>query len=113
MWRPSFVYNEQRLSANIKTVPDEVQLSTLDAFKCQLYSRHAFSWWKVDTLVHALSAMKAPVDFVCVQCPSGADHRAGYSPKHHKVWLCGNLVWNPYEFRRLLAHELVYRKFSI
>ena len=35
-------------------------------------------------------------------------HRAGFSPAANKVWICGNTVWNPFEFRRLLVHELVH-----
>eukprot|EP00971_Amphidinium_carterae_P338811 6476331-Amphidinium_carterae.1 len=36
---------------------------------------------QVDILVNALSAMKSPVDLVCVQCPAHVKHRAGYSPR--------------------------------
>merc|ERR1712118_326493 len=32
----------------------------------------------------------------------------GYSPRHHRVWICANRFWNPFEFRRVLAHELIH-----
>lgn len=89
-------------------LPSDSALSTFEREKMKLYSQFAFSWWRVSTLSHALSAMKAPPDLVAVRCPSDAPHRAGYHPNKHTVWVCGNLVHNPFEYRRLLAHELVH-----
>ena len=86
----------------------DANLSALEYKKCNLFSKSAFGWWKVKTMMHALSAMNAPVDLACIRCPQEAPHRAGYSPKHNVVWVCSNHVWNPFEFRRLVAHELVH-----
>jgi len=83
-------------------------LSQWDFWRCKLFAQNAFGFWKVNYLLHALTAMNAPVDLVMVQCPSNVMHRAGYSPKHHKVWMCGNHFWNPFEFRRVLTHELIH-----
>lgn len=33
---------------------------------------------------------------------------AGFSPSKNTVWMCGNHFWNPFQFRRILAHELVH-----
>ncbi len=104
---PSGEDEESSSRVAVSYVPS-TELSSFDATRSRLYSRFAFGWWRVETLSHALSAMKAPVDLVAVRCPVDSPHRAGYAPKEHKVWVCGNLVWNPYEFRRLLAHELVH-----
>lgn len=68
----------------------------------------AFRFWKVEILVNALSAMKAPVDLVCVRCPADVRHRAGYSPKYNRIRMCANRFWNPFEFRRVLVHELTH-----
>ena len=97
------------------------QLSPFDQKRCELYSKFAFQWWKVEALVHALSAMRAPPDFHVVRCPSGPHFEglggmglrrssgvAGYDAESHQIWLCGNQIWNPYEFRRQLAHQLVH-----
>ncbi|CAD7939876.1 unnamed protein product [Amoebophrya sp. A120] len=84
------------------------ELSTFDRWKCQLFGQNALKWWKVETLAHALSAMRAAPDFYCVRCPPKCGHVAGFSPEKNAVWICGNLVHNPFEFRRLLAHELVH-----
>jgi len=75
---------------------------------CQFLSKQAFRFWKVEILVNALSAMKAPVDLVCVRCPADVRHRAGYSPKYNRIWMCANRFWNPFEFRRVLVHELTH-----
>jgi len=75
---------------------------------CKFMAQNAFGHWKVKTLLNALSAMKTPVDMVCVRCPADARHRAGYSPKHNRVWICANRFWNPFEFRRVLTHELIH-----
>ena len=42
------------------------------------------------------------------RCPQDSPHKAGYSPKHNVVWVCSNLIFNPFEFRRLVAHELIH-----
>merc|ERR550534_49573 len=97
------------LTSDIRMDPMcDPNLSKFDFYRCKIFASNAFKWWKVKTLVHGLTAMKAPVDLVMVQCPSSAMHRAGYSPKHHRVWMCGNHFWNPFEFRRVLAHELIH-----
>mmetsp|Transcript_102 Transcript_102/g.187 ORF Transcript_102/g.187 Transcript_102/m.187 type:complete len:223 (-) Transcript_102:12-680(-) len=114
MWRPSWAqqYDDasvQKASANILMEPKcDAGLSNFEFQMCKAYSLFAFRWWKVDILVNALSAMKSPVDLVCVQCPAHVKHRAGYSPRHNRIWMCGNRLWNPFEFRRVLAHELVH-----
>ncbi|CAE7424664.1 ATP23 [Symbiodinium microadriaticum] len=86
----------------------DANLSSWEFKACQLLSRQAFGYWKVEILVNALSAMKAPVDLVCVRCPSDVRHRAGYSPRHNRIWMCANRFWNPFEFRRVLVHELTH-----
>lgn len=86
----------------------DTNLSTFEFQTCKFFSQQAFGYWKVKILLNALSAMKAPVDLICVRCPADAQHRAGYSPKHNKVWMCANKFWNPFEFRRVLTHELVH-----
>ncbi|CEL92909.1 unnamed protein product [Vitrella brassicaformis CCMP3155] len=79
------------------------------AFKrCQWYSRNALRHWRNVVLSHALTAMQAPPELMCVHCDRDAPHKAGYSPKHHKIWMCANKIWNFVEFRRLLSHELVH-----
>jgi len=114
MWRPSFSreYEDspvQRASATVVMEPKcDHNLSNLEFQACKFLSHYAFQWWKVKLLVNSLSAMNAPVDLVCVRCPSDVRHRAGYSPKHNKIWMCANRIWNPLEFRRVLAHELVH-----
>jgi len=114
MWRPSFSreYDEalvERASASVSMEPRcDTNLNSWEFQACKLLSHHAFGHWKVKTLLNALSAMKAPVNLVCVKCPTEVRHRAGYSPKHNKVWICANHIWNPFEFRRLLTHELVH-----
>eukprot|EP00747_Dinoflagellata_sp_TGD_P185667 gnl/TRDRNA2_/TRDRNA2_42319_c0_seq1.p1 gnl/TRDRNA2_/TRDRNA2_42319_c0~~gnl/TRDRNA2_/TRDRNA2_42319_c0_seq1.p1 ORF type:complete len:224 (+),score=21.39 gnl/TRDRNA2_/TRDRNA2_42319_c0_seq1:107-778(+) len=114
MWRPSFAQEYDRspvnrVSANVEMEPQcDPNLSGWEFQMCRSYSQYAFGWWKVKILVNALSAMKAPVDLVCVRCPTDVRHRAGYSPKHNRVWMCANHLWNPFEFRRVLAHELVH-----
>ena len=106
-----------------------------------MVAHKAFGYWKVGILVNALSAMKAggscdkvrssagsfttqaPVDLVCVRCPSDVRHRAGYSPRppmhgelvwlvrldaccrHNRIWMCANRFWNPFEFRRGVVAE--------
>ncbi|KAL8443663.1 hypothetical protein Emed_006638 [Eimeria media] len=32
----------------------------------------------------------------------------GYSPAYNTVWLCGNRLWSPWGFRRVLLHELLH-----
>ncbi|CAJ1399200.1 unnamed protein product [Effrenium voratum] len=86
----------------------DANLNSWQFKSCQLLSRQAFGHWKVEILVNALSAMKAPVDLVCVRCPADVNHRAGYSPKHNRIWMCANRFWNPFEFRRVLVHELTH-----
>eukprot|EP00929_Paragymnodinium_shiwhaense_P059557 TRINITY_DN2982_c0_g1_i4.p1 TRINITY_DN2982_c0_g1~~TRINITY_DN2982_c0_g1_i4.p1 ORF type:complete len:224 (+),score=31.28 TRINITY_DN2982_c0_g1_i4:122-793(+) len=114
MWRPSFSkeYDQspvERASSSISMEPKcDTNLSQWEFRACKFLSEQAFGHWKVKTLLNALSAMKAPVDLVCVRCPADAKHRAGYSPKHNKVWICANRFWNPFEFRRVLVHELVH-----
>ena len=44
----------------------------------------------------------------CIQCPSDAPFKAGYNPELNSVWMCSNLFWNPFEYRRILAHELLH-----
>ena len=66
----------------------------------------AFSWWKVDILVSALSAMNRPVDLFCIRCPPRAQ-LVGYDSKRHAVWVCGIVFWNPFELRRQIAHSLI------
>uniref|UniRef100_A0A7S2LU17 Mitochondrial inner membrane protease ATP23 n=1 Tax=Zooxanthella nutricula TaxID=1333877 RepID=A0A7S2LU17_9DINO len=83
-------------------------LSKWEFEACKFLSHQAFSHWKVSALVNALSAMNAPVDLSCVRCPSDVHHRAGYSPRHNRIWMCGNRLWNPFEFRRVLIHELTH-----
>ena len=74
-----------------------------------MYTRYfAFPWWRVNILLNSLSAMNAPVDLISIQCPQDAAFKAGFSPKHNKVWMCANLIHNPFQYRRLLAHELVH-----
>ena len=116
MWLPSFAVDyaksPDRVTADI--LPDPGQRlkdcgNGLAGMRCRWYTRQfGFTWWKVDILVNALSAMNAPVDVMCVHCPADAPHRAGYSPRLNKVWVCANLFWNPFELRRVLAHELVH-----
>lgn len=84
------------------------QLSVLDQYKCRFFSALAFRHYKTQTLIHALSAMKAPPHLVMINCPPHAQCRAGYSPSEHQVWMCGNHFWSPWEFRRVLTHELVH-----
>jgi len=114
MWRPSFSQEYDNVSVNkasatvIMEPKCDTSLSSFEFNSCKLLSQHAFGWWKVKILVNALSAMKAPVDLVCVKCPADARHRAGYSPKYNRVWMCANRFWTPWEFRRVLAHELLH-----
>merc|ERR1719436_1881013 len=114
MWRPSFSqeYDESPVERASATVMMEMRcdsnLSTWEFEACKFLSQQAFGYWKVEILVNALSAMKAPVDLSCVRCPSDVRHRAGYSPRHNRIWMCGNRLWNPFEFRRVLIHELTH-----
>lgn len=114
MWRPSFSqeYDSSpvgRASSSVIMEPQcDSNLSPWQFQVCKFFSQQAMQHWKVKTLLNALSAMKAPVDLVCVRCPSDARSRAGYSPRHNRVWLCANHIWNPFEFRRVLTHELVH-----
>jgi len=114
MWRPSFSkdYDETTVNQPSATIVMEPRcdssLSTWEFEACKFLSHNAFSHWKVKVLVNALSAMNAPVDLSCVRCPSDARHRAGYSPRHNRIWMCANRLWTPFEFRRVLTHELVH-----
>jgi len=102
-------YDASILSNNIRMEPlSDPNLNSFDFWRCKLFAHNALSYWKVNTLIHSLTAMNAPVELVLVQCPGDALHRAGYSPKEHKIWMCGNHFWNPFEFRRVLTHELVH-----
>ncbi|KFG50413.1 peptidase M76 family protein [Toxoplasma gondii p89] len=90
-------------------------LSWLQRQQMKLWSFFALRDWRVKTLVHALSAMGAPVDLIVVDCAQTSGrgsapppHRGGYSPVYHTVWLCGNCFWSPFELRRVLLHELVH-----
>ncbi|CBZ53196.1 conserved hypothetical protein [Neospora caninum Liverpool] len=91
-------------------------LSWIQRQQMKLWSFFALRDWRVKTLVHALSAMGAPVDLIVVDCAqtsarataSSPPHRGGYSPVYHTVWLCGNCFWSPFELRRVLLHELVH-----
>ena len=112
MWRPSFVSEyvcDSPISGDISNERCDKRLNWFDGVKCRFFVENfAFSWWKVSILSNGLSAMNAPPDLVCVQCPTDSPHRAGYSPNFHKIWICGNLFWNPFELRRVLTHELVH-----
>lgn len=114
MWKPSFVAEYSNLSSpvsgNVRPEPScDPALSSFDLARCKFMTQNfALKWWKTELLLHALSAMKAPVDLACIRCPVDSPARAGYSPTHHKVWICGNLIWNPFELRRVLTHELVH-----
>ncbi|PFH33516.1 hypothetical protein BESB_077330 [Besnoitia besnoiti] len=97
-------------------------LTWLQRQQMRVWSFFALRDWRVKTLVHALSAMGAPVDLIVVDCaqkapaasqpaaaPAGPPpHRGGYSPVYHTVWVCGNCFWSPFELRRVLLHELVH-----
>ena len=112
MWRPPFAqeYDSsavQRASASV-IMQCNSNLSQFEFQACQLMSQHAFKHWKVQTRLNALLAMKAPVDLVCVRCLADAHHRAGYSPRYNKVWMCANRFWNPFKLRRVMVHELVH-----
>ncbi|CAK9085776.1 unnamed protein product [Durusdinium trenchii] len=99
----------EKASGSIVMEPKcDSNLTSFQFRSCQLLSRQAFGFWKVEILLNALSAMKAPVDLVCVRCPADVRHRAGYSPKHNRIWMCANRFWNPFEFRRVLVHELTH-----
>ena len=76
MWKPSFCSDYANaglptpISGNISLdiAPKcDANLSALEYKKCNLFSKNAFQWWKVKTVLHALSAMKAPVDLACVR----------------------------------------------
>ena len=97
MWNSSF------------SIDQSTPLDTIHRWKTLWYTHQfAFPWWRVNILMNALSAMNAPVDLVAMQCPQDAQFKAGFSPKHNKVWMCGNLIHNPFQYRRLLAHELIH-----
>ncbi|PHJ23258.1 peptidase m76 family protein [Cystoisospora suis] len=113
-------------------------LTWLQRKQVDFWNALAFRDWRVKTLVHALSAMGAPVDFIVVNCsPDSTSHAAGshqrppafrienslrsssasptqpvsyagYSPVYHAIWICGNRLWSPFEWRRFLIHELVH-----
>ncbi|KAF4701858.1 hypothetical protein FOZ63_027492 [Perkinsus olseni] len=117
MWRPSYApsydsVSTSSVSGDIDIRMDQQRcdpnLSWFDRRKCEAFSKKAFGWWKVDILLNAFSAMNSPVDLVCVRCPSNVTHSAGFSPSKNTVWMCGNHFWNPFQFRRILAHELVH-----
>ncbi len=120
MWKPSFNSEYANINSyvSLDVQPEVVSvrsergrdaLSLLHEKKSVFYTKQfAFPWWRVNILLNALSAMNAPVDLVTVQCPADAPFKAGFSPKHNKIWLCANLIHNPFMHRRLLAHELVH-----
>eukprot|EP00916_Digyalum_oweni_P008098 GHVL01013563.1.p1 GENE.GHVL01013563.1~~GHVL01013563.1.p1 ORF type:complete len:227 (+),score=36.23 GHVL01013563.1:50-730(+) len=86
----------------------DTNLSKYEFMKCKGNARLALKHWKVQTLLRALSASQAPVDLICVKCDKNASHKAGYSPKYHRVWICGNKVKGYFDFKRTLIHELVH-----
>jgi inner membrane protease ATP23 len=117
MWKPSFQrdYVDFTHSASLDVQVEPIRgdagnfLSNFHHRKSIWYIKQfAFPWWRVNILLNALSAMNAPVDLISIQCPQDAQFKAGYSPTHNKVWMCANLIHNPFQYRRLLAHELLH-----
>ncbi|OEH73628.1 hypothetical protein cyc_06140 [Cyclospora cayetanensis] len=92
-------------------------LSKLFRWQAELLSLFALQNWRVKVVTHALSAMQRPPSLVIVQCgyqqpsPAGAQEAkelGGYSPEHNVIWICGNRLWSPFNFRRVLLHELLH-----
>lgn len=98
----------------------EAALSKAYQWQAHFLSFFALQNWRVKTLTHALSAMQHPPSLIVVHCGppkhSGTEDRrgqpieelGGYSPEYNTVWLCGNRLWSPFSFRRILIHELVH-----
>lgn len=96
----------------------EATLSKICRLQAVLYSRFALRNWRVRTVIHALSAMQHPPSLVVVHCGASqensdknirqAEELGGYSPQHNTVWICGNRLWSPFNFRRVLLHELLH-----
>lgn len=80
LWDLTFFGTSQTssISSTSSSTSSTSRLSAFDDWKCRVYGRNALSWWKVETLTHALSAMRAAPDFYCVRCPPRCGHRAGY-----------------------------------
>lgn len=99
----------------------EEGLSNIYRWQAQLYSFLALQNWRVRTVTHALSAMQHPPSLVVVHCGSAQQNQrenymnsrqikelGGYSPEHNTIWICGNRLWSPFNFRRVLLHELLH-----
>ncbi|KAL8269584.1 hypothetical protein Esti_006501 [Eimeria stiedai] len=98
------------------------KLNPLFKWQASLFSCFALQNWRVRTVAHALSAMLQPPNLLIVHCnnntssssssSSGGERRVeevgGYSPAYNTVWLCGNRLWSPWGFRRVLLHELLH-----
>lgn len=109
-------------SLSLQGVPPRVSveaaLSKIWRLQAELFSYFALRNWRVRTVTHALSAMQHPPSLVVVHCgvPQKASDQniqqpeelGGYSPQHNTVWICGNRLWSPFNFRRVLLHELLH-----
>jgi mitochondrial inner membrane protease ATP23 len=110
MWRESFLGTSPGA-----TDIDQDSLSIIDSpidflykWKSKFFTKSfSFDWWKVNILINSLSAMNRPVDLYSIRCPATAVARAGYDLKDNSVWICGNHFWQPFQYRRVLAHQLV------
>lgn len=87
------------------------------AQQARLLGFFALNHWRVRTVVHALSATRAAPNLALVRCVSRVNEDSparhpeelgGFSPQHNTVWLCGNRLWSPLNFRRVLLHELIH-----
>ncbi|KAL8452603.1 hypothetical protein Emag_002278 [Eimeria magna] len=62
--------------------------------------------------------MQSPPNLLILHCnnnsssssssSSRVEELGGYSPTYNTVWICGNRVWSPWGFRRVLLHELLH-----
>lgn len=110
-WMQDYEKSQRVVSGDIKmatSIPTEMDPGLIGAeeAKCNVFLTRNINHWRVKTLVDSLTAMNSPVRFTCVRCPPEAPHKAGYSPKYNKLWICINKVDTFTDFRRVLIHEV-------
>ena len=75
--------------------------------RCQYFLSNARSWWKVDILLNALSALNSPVTIECVTS-TGSDSPVCYITDLNKIQIQASAFLTPFQYRRALARGLTY-----
>ena len=75
--------------------------------RCKYFLSNARSWWKVDILLNALSALNAPVSVECV--PSTGSHSpVVFVADKGRIEISPSSFYTPFAYRRALSRGLVY-----